>query len=104
MECTRTWPDAPDWVVFHTPAAESAQASVAQTVAAEGQTRQEAVEAVRRSTGKGGDVPQYSGPGPTRDCWSSSGRGLDDKLIRIALVDVLGQLDATRLTEDQAVA
>jgi hypothetical protein len=41
------------WVVFHAPAAESAQASVARAVAAEGLTRQEAVEVVRRSTGRG---------------------------------------------------
>jgi hypothetical protein len=31
-------------------------------------------------------------------------KGLDDELIRVALVDMLGQLDATRPTEDQAVA
>lgn len=31
-------------------------------------------------------------------------KGLDDELIRVALVDVLGQLNATRPTENQAVA
>jgi hypothetical protein len=41
------------WVIFHASAAESAQASVARAVAAEGLTRQEAVEVVRRSTGRG---------------------------------------------------
>ena len=30
-------------------------------------------------------------------------KGLDDELVRVALVDMLGQLDATRPTEDQAV-
>jgi hypothetical protein len=30
-------------------------------------------------------------------------KGLDDELIRVALVDVLGHLNDTRTTENQAV-
>jgi hypothetical protein len=92
------------WVVFHAPAAESAQASVARAVAAEGLTRQEAVEVVSDAPPAG--VVTFSvfrtKPGPRLTI--EFRKGLDDELIRAALIDALGQLDATRPAGDQAAA
>jgi ParB family chromosome partitioning protein len=94
------------------------QTELAARVVAEGMTRSETAAAVKRaskpagSKGRGGTAKGKAHKVTSRVFRSATGprltiewrKGLDDDLIRAALVDILGQLDAARTADDQAAA